>query len=75
MTLLAQPAPPEAPQAPKRSLTERIAIRVLYGWLHSGLLAALAGLGLDAVYVSCTNDQHEAAVLQAAAMGCHSPPA
>lgn len=34
-------------------------------------IRALAGLGLDAVYVSCTNDQHEAAVLQAAAMGCH----
>lgn len=32
---------------------------------------ALEGLGLDAVYVSNTNDQHEAAVLQAAALGCH----
>jgi len=31
----------------------------------------LQDLGLDAVYVSNTNDQHEAAVLQAAAMGCH----
>ena len=34
-------------------------------------IRALAGLGIDAVYVSGTNDQHEAAVLQAAAMGCH----
>ena len=34
-------------------------------------LGALAGLELDAVYVSSTNDQHEAAVLQAAALGCH----
>jgi len=34
-------------------------------------IRALADIELDAVYVSGTNDQHEAAVLQAAAMGCH----
>lgn len=34
-------------------------------------IRALAEIELDAVYVSGTNDQHEAAVLQAAAMGCH----
>jgi 1,5-anhydro-D-fructose reductase (1,5-anhydro-D-mannitol-forming) len=34
-------------------------------------LGQLHHLGLDAVYVSNTNDRHEAAVLQAAEMDCH----
>lgn len=33
--------------------------------------AALAGLGVDAVYISSTNEKHEASVLHAASLGLH----
>lgn len=40
MTLIAQPAAPAFKEKPRIALTEGLAIRVLYGWLHSQLLAA-----------------------------------
>jgi 1,5-anhydro-D-fructose reductase (1,5-anhydro-D-mannitol-forming) len=33
--------------------------------------SALGGLGVEAIYISSTNEKHEASTLRAAAMGCH----